>query len=43
MKRIMKGTVYMELDERKLKILNAVIKSYLNTGEPVVPSLRRHH
>lgn len=25
----------MELDERKLKILNAVIKSYLNTGEPV--------
>lgn len=35
MKRIMKGTVYMELDERKLKILNAVIKSYLNTGEPV--------
>lgn len=25
----------MELDDRKLKILNAVIKSYLNTGEPV--------
>lgn len=25
----------MELDERKLKILNAIIKSYLNTGEPV--------
>lgn len=25
----------MELDERKLKILNAVIKNYLETGEPV--------
>lgn len=25
----------MELDDRKLKILNAVIKSYLDTGEPV--------
>lgn len=25
----------MELDDRKLKILNAIIKSYLNTGEPV--------
>ena len=25
----------MELDERKVKILNAVIKSYLETGEPV--------
>ena len=25
----------MEIDERKLRILNAVIKSYLNTGEPV--------
>ena len=25
----------MELDERKVKILNAVIKSYLDTGEPV--------
>lgn len=25
----------MELDERKIKILNAVIKNYLETGEPV--------
>lgn len=25
----------MDLDERKLKILNAIIKSYLETGEPV--------
>ena len=25
----------MELDERKVKILNAVIKNYLETGEPV--------
>ena len=25
----------MELDERKQKILNAVIKNYLETGEPV--------
>lgn len=25
----------MELDERKVKILNAIIKSYLETGEPV--------
>ncbi len=25
----------MELDERKIKILNAVIKTYLETGEPV--------
>jgi len=25
----------MELEERKLKILNAIIKSYLETGEPV--------
>ena len=25
----------MELDERKLKILQAVIKNYLETGEPV--------
>ncbi len=26
---------YMELDERKIKILTAVIKTYLETGEPV--------
>lgn len=25
----------MELDERKIKILNAIIQTYLNTGEPV--------
>ncbi len=25
----------MELDERKIKILKAVIKNYLETGEPV--------
>ena len=25
----------MELDERKVKILNAIIQTYLNTGEPV--------
>ena len=25
----------MELDERKVKILNAIIKNYLETGEPV--------
>ena len=25
----------MELDERKLKILNAIIHNYLQTGEPV--------
>ena len=34
-----KEEVYMELnhglDERKLKILHAVIKNYLETGEPV--------
>ena len=24
-----------ELDERKVKILNAIIKNYLETGEPV--------
>lgn len=27
--------MYMELDERKLKILKAIIKNYLETGEPV--------
>lgn len=26
----------MELDERKIKILNAIIQTYLETGEPVV-------
>lgn len=31
----LKGMDCMELDERKLKILNAVIKNYLETGEPV--------
>ena len=25
----------MELDERKIKILNAIIQTYLETGEPV--------
>ena len=30
-----KGKVYMELDERKLKILKAIIRNYLETGEPV--------
>ena len=25
----------MELDERKVKILNAIIQTYLNTGDPV--------
>ena len=25
----------MELDERKLKILQAIIRTYLETGEPV--------
>ena len=25
----------MELDERKLKILQAIIRTYLDTGEPV--------
>ena len=25
----------MELDERKCKILNAVIRAYIETGEPV--------
>jgi heat-inducible transcriptional repressor len=25
----------LELDERKAKILNAIIKNYLDTGEPV--------
>ena len=25
----------MELSERKVKILNAIIQTYLNTGEPV--------
>ena len=25
----------LELDERKIKILNAIIKNYLETGEPV--------
>ena len=25
----------VELDERKVKILNAIIQTYLNTGEPV--------
>lgn len=27
----------MELNERKEKILDAVIRNYLETGEPVVP------
>jgi len=27
----------MELDDRKLEILKAVIKNYLETGEPVGP------
>lgn len=34
----------MELDERKITILKAIIKTYLETGEPVVrepfPSIR---
>ena len=25
----------MELDERKIKILDAIIRNYLETGEPV--------
>ena len=27
----------MELDERKVKILKAIISNYLETGEPVGP------
>ncbi len=30
-----KGGEWMELDDRKLKILQAIIKTYLDTGEPV--------
>ena len=30
-----KAGVWMELDERKLKILKAIISNYLETGEPV--------
>ena len=30
-----KGDKSMELDERKEKILHAIIKTYLETGEPV--------
>lgn len=30
-----KGKVCMELDDRKIKILNAIIKHYLKTGDPV--------
>lgn len=30
-----KGRVQMELDERKIKILKAIIQTYLETGEPV--------
>ncbi len=30
-----KGKVCMELDDRKLKILKAIIRNYLETGEPV--------
>ena len=32
---IWKGSDGVELDERKMKILQAVIKNYLETGEPV--------
>lgn len=31
----MKGAWQMDLDERKLKILQAIIRNYLETGEPV--------
>ena len=30
-----KGSEWMELDERKTKILEAIIRNYLETGEPV--------
>ncbi len=30
-----KGTTVMQLDERKVKILQAIIRNYLETGEPV--------
>lgn len=30
-----KGVTWLELDERKAKILNAIIRNYLDTGEPV--------
>jgi heat-inducible transcriptional repressor len=32
---ILRWVIVLELDERKRKILNAVIKNYLETGEPV--------
>lgn len=32
---IEKGCVVLELDERKIKILKAIIQNYLETGEPV--------
>lgn len=32
---IKKGCVVLELDERKIKILKAIIQNYLETGEPV--------
>lgn len=31
----LKGSDPVELDERKVKILNAIIQTYLDTGEPV--------
>ncbi len=31
----------MELDDRKVMILNAVIKNYMETGEPVGSRTRR--
>ena len=32
---LIKGSELLELDERKMKILKAIIKNYLETGEPV--------
>ena len=32
---IKKGRRQMELDDRKVKILEAIIRNYLETGEPV--------
>jgi heat-inducible transcriptional repressor len=34
-KKSFKGVAYMEMDDRKIKILQAIIRNYLETGEPV--------
>lgn len=34
-KQVIKGMIVMELDERKVRILKAIVSNYLETGEPV--------